>query len=198
MARAFVARGVRQTSGCPTTAARYASLFRPCQQVAEKTGGYNRPRFGESAATQARTPGALFRKAPVATERLSLPQGGIVRLALKMPYRHATTHVIFEPEDFNARIVALVRKASSDRARAVPGNGPASGNQSKESGRESRSDRQRVLTWAQRRRRVFAIDIETCRSCGGQLRVIASVEDPLVIGPVSACPEGFAAGRWPG
>ena len=38
-------------------------------------------------------------------------------------------------------------------------------------------DRQRSLTWAQRLKRVFAIDIETCRRCGGKLRVIASIED---------------------
>jgi hypothetical protein len=30
-------------------------------------------------------------------------------------------------------------------------------------------------------RRVFAIDIEVCRRCGGQLRVIASIEEPAVI-----------------
>ena len=43
------------------------------------------------------------------------------------------------------------------------------------------SDRQRVMSWAQRLRRVFAIDIETCRQCGGHLRVIASIEAPAVI-----------------
>ena len=30
-------------------------------------------------------------------------------------------------------------------------------------------------------KRVFAIDIETCRVCGGSMKVIACVEDPLVI-----------------
>jgi hypothetical protein len=34
---------------------------------------------------------------------------------------------------------------------------------------------------AQRLKRVFAIDIETCRECGGELRVIASIEEPAVI-----------------
>lgn len=43
------------------------------------------------------------------------------------------------------------------------------------------SDRQRAMSWAQRLRRVFAIDIETCRQCGGKLRVIASIEQPAVI-----------------
>jgi hypothetical protein len=28
---------------------------------------------------------------------------------------------------------------------------------------------------------LFAIDIETCRSCGGRLRVIASIESPALI-----------------
>jgi hypothetical protein len=35
--------------------------------------------------------------------------------------------------------------------------------------------------WAQRLKRVFGIDIETCPACGGALRVIACIEDPAVI-----------------
>jgi hypothetical protein len=50
-----------------------------------------------------------------------------------------------------------------------------------ESGEPSAAARQRSLTWAQRLKRVFAIDIEVCRRCGGQLKVIASIEDPPVI-----------------
>jgi hypothetical protein len=34
---------------------------------------------------------------------------------------------------------------------------------------------------AQRLKRVFAIDIEVCRRCGGKLKVIASIEDPPVV-----------------
>ena len=30
-------------------------------------------------------------------------------------------------------------------------------------------------------KRVFAIDIETCPECGGQLRVIACIEEPQLI-----------------
>lgn len=37
------------------------------------------------------------------------------------------------------------------------------------------------MTWAQRLKRVFRIDIETCEHCGGAVRVIACIEDPLVI-----------------
>jgi hypothetical protein len=37
------------------------------------------------------------------------------------------------------------------------------------------------MTWMQRLKRVFVIDIETCRRCGGRLEVLASIEDPVVI-----------------
>jgi hypothetical protein len=44
----------------------------------------------------------------VAIERLSLTAQGLIRYALKTPYRDGTTHVIFEPLDFLARLAALV------------------------------------------------------------------------------------------
>ena len=47
---------------------------------------------------------------PVATARLALTGSGHVRYTLKTPYRDGTTHVIFEPEDFIARLAALVPK----------------------------------------------------------------------------------------
>jgi hypothetical protein len=37
------------------------------------------------------------------------------------------------------------------------------------------------MTWMQRLKRVFAIEIETCRRCGGKLKVVASIEDPALI-----------------
>jgi len=37
------------------------------------------------------------------------------------------------------------------------------------------------MTWAQRLKRVFAIEIEKCEKCGGLLQIIASIEDPDVI-----------------
>jgi hypothetical protein len=42
------------------------------------------------------------------------------------------------------------------------------------------------MSWMQRLKRVFAIDIETCPDCGGQLRVIASVEEPALIRKILA------------
>ena len=37
------------------------------------------------------------------------------------------------------------------------------------------------MTWAQRLKRVFAIDLERCGRCGGRLKVIANIEEPALI-----------------
>jgi hypothetical protein len=42
------------------------------------------------------------------------------------------------------------------------------------------------MTWAQRLKRVFNIDVETCSECGGDVRIIASIEDPAVIQKILA------------
>ncbi len=42
------------------------------------------------------------------------------------------------------------------------------------------------LTWAERLKRVFDIDISVCPLCGGTLRVIADVTDPDVIQTILA------------
>ena len=43
---------------------------------------------------------------------------------------------------------------------------------------EPPATRHAAMTWAQRLKRVFKIDIETC---GGKMKVIAAIEDPSVI-----------------
>ena len=37
------------------------------------------------------------------------------------------------------------------------------------------------MSWAQRLKRVFNIDIETCKDCGGPVKIIACIEDPVVV-----------------
>ena len=34
------------------------------------------------------------------------------------------------------------------------------------------------MSWAQRLKRVFAIEIEKCEKCGGRVKIIASIEEP--------------------
>ena len=43
------------------------------------------------------------------------------------------------------------------------------------------AERHAAMTWAQRLKRVFNIDIEVCSRCGGSVRVIACIEDQDVI-----------------
>lgn len=128
-------------------------------------------------------------------QRLSLTPNGNVRYQLKTPYRDGTTHVIFEPLDFIARLAALVPKPrvnltrfhgvfapnSKHRALVTPAK-RGRGNQVRVvEERPSPAERRASMTWAQRLKRVFNIDIETCSVCGGAMKVIACIEDPVVI-----------------
>jgi len=60
----------------------------------------------------------------VSTKRLALTRNGQVRYELKTPWCNGTTHVIFEPLDFIARLVSLIpkpRQGEPLRARGYPG-----------------------------------------------------------------------------
>jgi hypothetical protein len=120
-----------------------------------------------------------------------------VRYELKTPYRDGTTHVIFEPLDFIAKLAALVPKPrvnltrfhgvfapnSKHRVQVTPA-GRGKGNKVKLADKpqdQSLFERRASMTWAQRLKRVFNIDIETCNKCGGAVKVIACIEDPVVI-----------------
>jgi len=46
------------------------------------------------------------------------------------------------------------------------------------------------MTWAQRLKRVFNIDIEICNQCGGKVKVIACIEDNDVIQKILAHLDG--------
>ncbi len=138
----------------------------------------------------------------VSTKRLSLTRHGKVRYELKTPYDDGTTHVLFEPLDFISRLAALVPKPrvnltryhgvlapnSKYRARVTParrgkGKQVSAGD---ETPQQTPAERRASMTWAQRLKRVFNIDIETCSECGGDVRIIASIEDPVVIRKILA------------
>jgi hypothetical protein len=42
------------------------------------------------------------------------------------------------------------------------------------------------MIWAKRLKRVFNNEIETCSECGGDIRIIASTEEPTVIWKILA------------
>jgi hypothetical protein len=133
----------------------------------------------------------------VSEKRLSLTANGNVRYQLKTPYRDGTTHVIFEPLDFIARLAALVPRPrvnltrfhgvfapnSKYRARVTPAKRGRGGQRAATGDGEEATpaERRASMTWAQRLKRVFGIDVETCRACGGAVRIIACIEQPEVI-----------------
>ncbi len=112
----------------------------------------------------------------VAEKRLSSTPGGNVRYRLKTPYRDGTTHVIFEPLDFMARLAALVPKPRANLTRFHGVFAPNSKHQALVA----------LSKRGKRIRRVFNIDISICDTCGGAVKVIASIEDPAVIKQILA------------
>ncbi len=117
-----------------------------------------------------------------------------MRYTLKTPYRDGTTHVVFEPLDFIARLAALVPRPRAHLTRYhgvfAPHSRwrtevtPAGRGTPTTTDRRTPAERHRAMSWAQRLKRVFGIEIETCEVCGGKVKVIASIEDPAVIGKI--------------
>jgi hypothetical protein len=119
---------------------------------------------------------------PVSTKRLSMTRNGRVRYELKTPWRNGTTHVIFEPLDFISRLVSLVPQPRVNltrfhgvfapnnkyRARVTPAKrGKGSKTRvANDNSEQTPAERHAAMTWAQRLKRVFDIDIETCSECG--------------------------------
>ena len=130
----------------------------------------------------------------VSEKRLSLTPSGNIRYQLKTPYSDGTTHVIFEPLDFIAKLAALVPKPRVNLTRFHGVFAPNSKNRvdvtpakrgkgRTQQGNEDKTPEQqhKAMTWAQRLKRVFNIDVLICPKCGGEAKVIACIEDQAVI-----------------
>ena len=103
--------------------------------------------------------------------------------------------------DFIAKLAALVPKPrvnltrfhgvfapnSKHRAWVTPAKrGKGRQKVADEQDEKTPAQRHMSMTWAQRLKRVFNIDVETCRDCGGTAKVIACIEDPVVIKTILA------------
>ena len=151
------------------------------------------PRVGTSA---------LLRP-PVSDDRLSLRPDGRVALQLKTPWRDGTVAMLFTPEQFVARLAALIPRPGKnlvryhgvlapnarDRAEIVPSGHPC-GDDGGASPRPpaapalQKARTGRYLLWHELLRRVFEIDVLACPRCGGRLRLLCTVHD------------GFSARRY--
>ncbi len=148
---------------------------------------------------------------PIAVERLALTSSGLVRYQLKTPYRDGTTHIVLDPLDLMARLAALVPPPrmhltrfhgvfaphSRLRAAVTPAHRGVGGKGDQLDADRPLTPRHVAMTWAQRLKRVFGIDIDTCARCGGKLKVIASIEEPEVIARMLAHREKSAPEQHP-
>ena len=136
----------------------------------------------------------------ISAKRLSITHNGQIRYKLKTPWRNGTTHVIFEPLDFISRLVSLVPKPrvnltrfhgvfapnSKYRTKVTPARRCQRKKYHSADIDQTSAEKRVSMTWAKRLKRVFNIEIETCSECGGDVRIIASVEDPAVIRTILA------------
>jgi len=128
-----------------------------------------------------------------------------VRYQLKTLWRNGTTHAELEPAEFIAKLAALVlplrayltrfhgvfapnaklraQLTPSGRGKRRPADEASTGASSDHS---SPDEKRRSMTWAQRLKRVFNIDVSTCSHCGGALRIVASIEEPTAIRAILA------------
>lgn len=127
----------------------------------------------------------------VSEKRLALTSQGKVRYQLKTPYRDGSTHVIFEPLDFMAKLAALVPKPRANLTRYHGVLAPNSkqrifvtpakrgkGNTQKQGVKDDEPalvDCHQSMTWAERLKRVFNIDVTICSRCGGAAEGAAGV-----------------------
>ena len=127
----------------------------------------------------------------IAEQRLSLASNGNVIVALKTPYDDGTSHVVLSPMELIGRLAALVPKPRanltrfhgvfSPRSKLREHVVPVKPEDESEQVSQSTRDKTYSMTWAQRLKRVFGIEIERCEKCGGKVKIIACIEDPEVI-----------------
>ena len=111
-----------------------------------------------------------------------------------MTFRDGTTHALFEPLDFIARLAALIPRPRLHLIRYHGLFAPNAKHRHLIVTRESRvspADNDHAttkptasMTWMHRLRRVFDIDLRHCPCCGGDLRVIAAITDPALISQI--------------
>jgi hypothetical protein len=152
----------------------------------------------------------------VATERLSeLPDGRLL-YRLKRPWRDGTSAVIFEKQDFIAKLAVLtpaprahltryhgvLAPCAAWRSFIVPneetvrpiGSTPApseSSTSSKAKGEtpapKPAQPRLRNYTWSELMKRVFLIDVLQCEICGGAMKIIAAIHPPETTQKILVC-----------
>ena len=134
----------------------------------------------------------------VAESRLKLLANDNVLLKLKKSYTDGTSHLVFSPIEFIEKLAALVPPPRAHLTRfhgvlaphakirslvvpkkpKAPIELPVAANDTAKA--ESQKDPRRI-SWAKLLKRVFSIDMETCRHCGGDMKIIAAIMETAVV-----------------
>ena len=138
---------------------------------------------------------------PVRQWVLTLPYRLRYRLAWKTVWRDGTSHLLFEPIEFMEKLAAIIPRPAVIlvlyhgvlapharwRSHIVRYGRPAPDVNAREREASPRAaGTPGAGTWAALMRRVFDLDVLACPRCGGRLRLIATVEDPAVVGTILA------------
>ncbi len=121
-------------------------------------------------------------------------------LQLKSPYRDGTTHIVMTPLEFMQRLAALVPRPRLNliryngvlapnaklRPQIIPGRAVTANNTADELDGSPHHAGSARMSWARLLKRVFDIDVEHRTHCGGNLKIIAAIEDPSVITKILA------------
>lgn len=128
----------------------------------------------------------------VSVHRLSLTSEGHIRYELKTPYHNGTTHMIFDPLDFISKLASLIPAPRVNLTRFHGVFAPNSQYRARIINRQNNqklgvvakqieSEEHGAMNWAMRLKRAFNIDMNTCEACGGAAKVIACIDNPIVI-----------------
>ena len=132
---------------------------------------------------------------PFGQERVRRLTDGRVVVELKRAWADGTTHLLFEPLEFLEKLAALTPRPRINlilyhgvlapharwRNRIVPDPAAAGG-----AAVDEPAVRPRHWCWADLMRRAFDLDVLACPRCGGRMRLLATLEDPLIIEPMLA------------
>jgi hypothetical protein len=129
-------------------------------------------------------------RAPISNDRLHQLPDGRIKYDLKRPWSDGSTSFVFEPQEFLARLVPLV---PPPRVNQVRFHGVFAPNASlrpfvvPQNVSERDSGRPKNYCWSELMRRAFEFDVLVCPSCGGQMKLIASIMDRETIAAILNC-----------
>lgn len=86
-------------------------------------------------------------------------------------------HGVFAPNSKHRALVTPARRGKGCKPKVT---------ETEQADERAPTEHRATMTWAQRLKRVFNIDVETCQACGGAVKVIACIEDPKVIQKILA------------